>query len=71
MTTKTPETTTELVPDTSAALTQQTPDGAARLSAAATEGMTPEMLDAFGAELDEIRQRIIADLGDEDREYIY
>jgi NADPH-dependent stearoyl-CoA 9-desaturase len=36
-----------------------------------TPMMTAEQLEAFGAELDEIRQRIIADLGDADREYIY
>ncbi|HEX2175454.1 MAG TPA: hypothetical protein VHG70_06055, partial [Nocardioidaceae bacterium] len=41
----------------------QTPDG--------TPGMTPEQFEAFGAELDEIRQRVIADLGDDDRNYIY
>jgi NADPH-dependent stearoyl-CoA 9-desaturase len=68
----TPEATADLVPDTPAALTPpQAPDVGDRLSAAATEGMTPEMLGEFGAELDAIRQRIIADLGDEDRDYIY
>jgi NADPH-dependent stearoyl-CoA 9-desaturase len=41
----------------------QTPDG--------TPGMTPAQFEAFGAELDEIRQRVIADLGDDDRNYIY
>ncbi|MGH3354249.1 MAG: acyl-CoA desaturase, partial [Nocardioidaceae bacterium] len=33
--------------------------------------MTPEQLEAFGDELDAIRRRVIADLGDEDRTYIY
>jgi fatty acid desaturase len=32
--------------------------------------LTPEQLDAFGAELDAIRQRVIADLGDRDADYI-
>ena len=36
-----------------------------------TPVMTAEQLEAFGSELDEIRQRIIADLGDADRDYIY
>jgi NADPH-dependent stearoyl-CoA 9-desaturase len=33
--------------------------------------LTPEQLEAFGAELDEIRRRVFADLGDDDRDYIY
>src|SRR5690348_11585660 len=33
--------------------------------------LTPEQLDAFGAELDAIRGRIIADLGETDRSYLY
>jgi fatty acid desaturase len=33
-------------------------------------GLTMEQLDAFGAELDAIRQRIIADLGEDDAAYI-
>ncbi len=32
--------------------------------------LTPEQLDAFGAEMDDIRQRVIAQLGDEDAAYI-
>ena len=32
--------------------------------------LTPEELDAFGAELDAIRQRVIADLGEADAEYL-
>jgi fatty acid desaturase len=32
--------------------------------------LTPEQLDAFGEELDAIRQRLIADLGEEDATYI-
>jgi NADPH-dependent stearoyl-CoA 9-desaturase len=36
-----------------------------------TPVMSTEQLEAFGAELDEIRQRIMADLGDEDATYIY
>ena len=32
--------------------------------------LTPEQLDAFGAELDAIRQRVIADLGERDANYI-
>ena len=32
--------------------------------------LTPEQLEAFGQELDAIRQRIIADLGEEDATYI-
>ena len=31
-----------------------------------TTTLTPEQLEAFGAELDAIRQRVIADLGEED-----
>ncbi len=33
--------------------------------------LSPEQLDAFGAELDAIRQRVIADLGEVDRDYIH
>jgi fatty acid desaturase len=33
-------------------------------------GLTEEQIDAFGAELDAIRQRIIADLGEADAEYL-
>jgi NADPH-dependent stearoyl-CoA 9-desaturase len=33
--------------------------------------LTPEQLEAFGAELDEIRRRVVADLGEDDRTYIY
>jgi hypothetical protein len=33
--------------------------------------LTPEQLEAFGAELDEIRRRVVADLGEEDARYIY
>jgi NADPH-dependent stearoyl-CoA 9-desaturase len=33
--------------------------------------LTPEQIEAFGAELDEIRQRIVDDLGEEDATYIY
>jgi fatty acid desaturase len=38
----------------------------------ATEGnkLTPEQIEAFGNEMDAIRQRLIADLGEEDAEYI-
>ena len=36
-----------------------------------TPVLTAEQLDAFGAELDEIRQQVMADLGDADRDYIY
>jgi NADPH-dependent stearoyl-CoA 9-desaturase len=36
-----------------------------------TPVMTAEQLEAFGAELDEIRRRVVADLGDADRDYIY
>ena len=32
--------------------------------------MTPEMADAFGAELDALRERVVADLGDRDASYI-
>ena len=32
--------------------------------------LTPEELEAFGAEMEAIRQRIIADLGEEDAAYI-
>jgi NADPH-dependent stearoyl-CoA 9-desaturase len=32
--------------------------------------MTPEMADAFGAELDELRERVVADLGERDATYI-
>jgi fatty acid desaturase len=32
--------------------------------------MTPEMADAFGAELDELRARVVADLGERDATYI-
>ncbi|HEX5089089.1 MAG TPA: hypothetical protein VFV89_14875, partial [Nocardioides sp.] len=32
--------------------------------------LTPEQLEEFGAELDAIRQRIVADLGEEDAAYI-
>ena len=32
--------------------------------------LTPEQLEAFGAELDAIRQRVIAELGEEDATYI-
>ena len=32
--------------------------------------LTAEQLDAFGAELDAIRQRVLADLGEEDADYI-
>ena len=32
--------------------------------------LTPEQLEAFGEELDAIRQRVIADLGEEDAAYI-
>jgi len=35
-----------------------------------TQKLTPEQLDAIGAELDAIRQRVIADLGEEDAAYI-
>ena len=35
-----------------------------------TQKLTPEQLDAFGAELDAIRQRVIADLGEADAAYI-
>jgi NADPH-dependent stearoyl-CoA 9-desaturase len=35
-----------------------------------TTTLTPEQLDEFGAELDEIRARVIAKLGDEDADYI-
>lgn len=37
---------------------------------AARVGMTPEQLEAFGEEMDAIRQRIIADLGEADVAYI-
>jgi NADPH-dependent stearoyl-CoA 9-desaturase len=33
--------------------------------------LTAEQLEAFGAELDAIRRRVVDDLGDADREYIY
>ncbi|BBH16387.1 putative fatty acid desaturase [Nocardioides baekrokdamisoli] len=33
--------------------------------------LTPEQMDAFGVELDAIRARVIADLGEVDREYLY
>ncbi|MGE5697454.1 MAG: fatty acid desaturase family protein [Candidatus Sericytochromatia bacterium] len=32
--------------------------------------LTPEQLEAFGAELDALRQRVVADLGDRDADYI-
>jgi linoleoyl-CoA desaturase len=32
--------------------------------------LSPEQLDAIGAELDAIRDRVMADLGDRDRRYI-
>jgi NADPH-dependent stearoyl-CoA 9-desaturase len=35
-----------------------------------TVSLTPEQLERFGAELDAIRQRVIADLGEEDATYI-
>ena len=35
-----------------------------------TTTLTPEQLEAFGDELDAIRQRVIADLGEEDADYI-
>ena len=35
-----------------------------------TVTMTPEQADAFGAELDAIRERVIADLGERDADYI-
>ncbi len=37
---------------------------------APTTRLTPEQLESFGAELDEIRQRVVAKLGDEDAAYI-
>ena len=33
--------------------------------------LTPERLEAFGAELDAVRRRVFADLGEDDRTYIY
>jgi NADPH-dependent stearoyl-CoA 9-desaturase len=36
-----------------------------------TPELTPEQLEAFGAELDEIRRRVMADLGEDDARYIY
>jgi fatty acid desaturase len=33
--------------------------------------LTPEQMDAFGVELDAIRARVIGDLGEADREYLY
>ena len=32
--------------------------------------LTPEQIDAFGAELDDLRRRTVADLGERDRDYI-
>ena len=32
--------------------------------------LTPEQIEAFGAEMDAIRQRVLADLGEEDAAYI-
>ena len=32
--------------------------------------LSPEQIDAFGAELDDLRQRTIADLGERDRNYL-
>ena len=37
---------------------------------AAAAHLTPEQIDAFGAELDELRARTVADLGERDREYL-
>ncbi len=36
----------------------------------ATHHLTPEDVEAFGAELDDLRRRTIADLGERDREYL-
>jgi NADPH-dependent stearoyl-CoA 9-desaturase len=36
-----------------------------------TPELTPEQVEAFGHELDEIRRRVTADLGDDDARYIY
>jgi NADPH-dependent stearoyl-CoA 9-desaturase len=36
-----------------------------------THKLTPEQVEAFGAELDEIRRRVMADLGEDDANYIY
>ncbi|QYJ05656.1 acyl-CoA desaturase [Nocardioides panacisoli] len=44
--------------------TDQTP------TAATYHGLTEEQLDSFGAEMDAIRQRVLADLGDADRDYL-
>src|SRR6202000_2431574 len=35
-----------------------------------TIALTPEQADAFGRELDAIKERVMADLGEEDAEYI-
>ncbi|MCB1039396.1 MAG: acyl-CoA desaturase, partial [Acidimicrobiales bacterium] len=32
--------------------------------------LAPEQLDAFGAELDDLRRRTVEDLGERDREYL-
>ena len=37
---------------------------------AAAAHLTPEQIDAFGAELDDLRARTVADLGERDREYL-
>jgi len=36
-----------------------------------TPELTPDQVEAFGAEIDEIRRRVMADLGEDDANYIY
>ncbi len=40
------------------------------MSTAPSQKLTPEQLDDFGAEMDAIRQRVLADLGEKDASYI-
>jgi hypothetical protein len=41
-----------------------------QMNETSTYSLTPEQLDAFGAEMDAIRQRVVADLGEIDASYI-
>jgi fatty acid desaturase len=47
-----------------------TPSGTRTRTVAEKYGLTPEQLDEFGARMDDIRQRIVAELGEEDAAYI-
>ncbi len=70
------EPTTVSTPPSTSRLTPVTPLTSARRgtagkdTVAARHGMTEELLEQFGTELDEIRRALVADLGDEDAAYI-